>query len=419
MWEKFRRRRGEGIWLYVLGIESSCDETAASVLYFEGDGPGGVSVGRKPGLGDKGLCPRVLSNVVAHQEDIHKRFGGVVPELASRRHVEMIEPVFRAALEDASVTLDKIGALAVTRGPGLVTALLVGLSAAKGIAWSRGLPLVGVHHLNGHIHSLFLDPNGSAADSGAVGGPPPFPHLAFVISGGHTDFYRVGEFGEIRHLGGTLDDAAGEAYDKVAAAMGLGYPGGMAIDALHASFRAEGGSAAEGVSFPRPHITNRPYDFSFSGLKTAVLNYLKSNGHYRADPDLPPWARPQDMPREVIQAVAASFQEAMVEVLAEKASRAAGSEKLGAISVSGGVASNGFLRERLTDISRSSGWSLHLPAKRYCTDNAAMIACAGGHSLFQKGPDVFMDYLNMDADPSWELSGTEGKGTRVSTQQKI
>ena len=403
--------------MYVLGIESSCDETAASVLCFEGDGPGGVSAGRKPG--DKGLCPRVLSDVVARQENIHKKFGGVVPELASRRHVEMIEPVFRAALEDASFSLDEIGALAVTRGPGLVTALLVGLSAAKGIAWSRGLPLVGVHHLNGHIHSLFLDPNGSAAGSGAVGGPPPFPHLAFVVSGGHTDFYRVGEFGEARHLGGTLDDAAGEAYDKVAAAMGLGYPGGMAIDALHASFRAEGGSTAEAVSFPRPHIKNRPYDLSFSGLKTAVLNYLKSNGYYRADPDLPPWARPQDMPREVIQAVAAGFQEAVVEVLVEKAGRVADAEKLGAVSVSGGVASNGFLRERLTEISRSSGWSLHLPAKRYCTDNAAMIACAGGHALCQKGPDVFMDYLNMDADPGWELSGTEGKVSRVFTRQKI
>ena len=180
MREKLRRCRREGSRLYVLGIESSCDETAASVLCFEGDGPGGVSAGRKPG--DKGLCPRVLSDVVARQEDIHKKFGGVVPELASRRHVEMIEPVFRAALEDASVSLDEIGALAVTRGPGLVTALLVGLSAAKGIAWSMGLPLVGVHHLNGHIHSLFLDPNGSAAGSGAVGGPPPFPHLAFVVS---------------------------------------------------------------------------------------------------------------------------------------------------------------------------------------------------------------------------------------------
>ncbi|MBI2131693.1 MAG: hypothetical protein HYT99_02550, partial [Candidatus Tectomicrobia bacterium] len=193
----------------ILGVETSCDETAASV----------VSLAN---LDEPHVPPRVLSNVVASQHDLHGCFGGVVPELASRRHVEMIEPVLRAALQDAGVSLEAIGAVAVTRGPGLVIALLVGLSAAKAIAWSRGIPLVGVHHLAGHIYSLFLDNtcSGGEGASGTAGGPPPFPHLALVVSGGHTDFYRVEGPGRERHLGGSLDDAVGEAYDKVAAAMG-------------------------------------------------------------------------------------------------------------------------------------------------------------------------------------------------------
>ncbi|MFC1491648.1 tRNA (adenosine(37)-N6)-threonylcarbamoyltransferase complex transferase subunit TsaD [Nitrospinota bacterium] len=367
--------------MYVLGIESSCDETAAAVLFFEGETE---------------APPRVLSNVIASQEDVHSRFGGVVPELASRRHLETIEGVIQGALE-----------VAVTRGPGLVVALLVGLSVAKAISWSRRLPLVGVHHLDGHIHSLYLDSPSPGEDGGsapdAFGGPPPFPYLAFVASGGHTDLFRVEGHAQVRHLGGTLDDAVGEAYDKIAASMGLGYPGGATVDRLHGEYRMEEGPGAEPLELPRPFLKDRPYDFSFSGLKTAVLNYLKERGFYRSDPSLPPWARPQTVPPEEVRFVAAGFQEAAVEVLVEKVDGAASAEGLSRVSLSGGVAANRLLRERLKERSAESGWSLHFPARRYCTDNAAMIACAGGFLLLHEGPGAFRDYLGVDADPAWEL----------------
>jgi N6-L-threonylcarbamoyladenine synthase len=377
--------------LYVLGVESSCDETAAAVLDFE----------------DASLAPRVLSNIVASQDDVHSRFGGVVPELASRRHLESIEPVILAALDGAAVSLDDIAGVAATRGPGLIVALLVGLSAAKALSWSKGLPLVGVNHLDGHIHSLYLDnpAPGQAGEPapGAFGGPPPYPHLAFVASGGHTDFYRVEERGQVRHLGGTLDDAVGEAYDKVAATMGLGYPGGATIDRLHGEFWKEKKNGAKPLELPRPFLKDRPYEFSFSGLKTAVLNYLKKNDFYRSDRSLAPWERPQEIPLDEVRRVAAGFQEAAVEVLVEKVDGAVKAEGLGAVSLSGGVAANSLLRERLLAKSEASGWTLHLPARRYCTDNAAMIACSGGFSLLREGPGAFHDFLEMDADPAWEL----------------
>ena len=366
--------------MYILGVETSCDETAAAVLEF-GDGS----------------APKVLSNVVASQHEIHARYGGVVPELAARRHVEMIAPVLEAALEEASVSAKEVDAVAVTRGPGLVVALLVGLSAAKGLAWSLGVPLIGVHHLDGHVHSLYL-PTGEESDA-----PPPFPHLGFVVSGGHTDFYRVNGHTEVTHLGGTLDDALGEAYDKVAAIMGLGYPGGPIVDRLHAKFLEANGNGAMAVEFPRPFLQDRPYAFSFSGLKTAVLNYQKERGLYLSDRNLPPWARPQDVPEEVACAVAAGFQEAAVEVLVEKVSRVVRRENLPAVSVSGGVAANSYLRVKLAERAEREGWSLHFPARKYCTDNAAMIACAGGFRLRMRGREGFMDYVDMDADPSWEL----------------
>lgn len=380
--------------MYVLGIESSCDETAAAVLFFE----------EETGTN---APPQVLSNVVASQEDIHSRFGGVVPELASRRHVELIEPVIKAGLEDASLSLDDIGGVAVTRGPGLVVSLLVGLSMAKSVSWARDLPLIGVNHLNGHIHSLYLDnppsDSGEEAAPGASGGPPPFPHLAFVASGGHTDFYRVEGHDEVTHLGGTLDDAVGEAYDKIAASMGLGYPGGATVDRLHGEFLSRRAPGVEPLELPRPFLRDRPYQFSFSGLKTATLNYLRENDYYRSDPLLPPWARPQKLPEEEILSVAAGFQEAAVEVMTEKVDRAAKAENLTAVSLSGGVAANSLLRERLRECSEASGWSLHLPARRYCTDNAAMIACVGGYALLKNGPGSYRDFLEIDADPSWEL----------------
>ena len=367
--------------MYILGVETSCDETAAAVLEFE-----------------DGSAPRVHSNVVASQHEIHEMYGGVVPELAARRHVEMISPVLEAALEEASVSKKQVDAVAVTRGPGLVVALLVGLSAAKGLAWSLGVPLIDVHHLDGHVHSLFL-PTEEGSDA-----PPPFPHLGFVVSGGHTDFYRVAGHSDVTHLGGTLDDALGEAYDKVAAIMGLGYPGGPIVDRLHAKFLENSGSGAVPVEFPRPFLSDRPYAFSFSGLKTAVLNYQKERGFYLSDRNLPPWARPQDVPEEVACAVAAGFQEAAVEVLVEKVSGVVRREKLPAVSVSGGVAANSYLRRKLGERAEAEGWSLHFPARKYCTDNAAMIACAGGFKLRDLGRDGFMDYLDMDADPSWELA---------------
>jgi N6-L-threonylcarbamoyladenine synthase len=377
--------------LYVLGVESSCDETAAAVLFFE----------------EGSDAPCVLSNIVASQDDVHSRFGGVVPELASRRHLESIEPVILAALEGAALGLDDIGGVAVTRGPGLIVALLVGLSAAKALSWSKGLPMVGVNHLDGHIHSLYLDNPvpGEAGEPapGAMGGPPPYPHLAFVASGGHTDFYRVEERDRVRHLGGTLDDAVGEAYDKVAATMGLGYPGGAIVDRLHREFWKEEKKGAKPLKLPRPFLKDRPYDFSFSGLKTAVLNYLKKNDFYRSDPSLAPWERPQEIPLDEVRRVAAGFQEAAVEVMVEKVDGVVKAEGLRAVSLSGGVAANSLLRERLSERAAESGWTLHLPARRYCSDNAAMIACAGGFSLLREGPGAYYDFLDMDADPAWEL----------------
>ena len=383
--------------MLILGVETSCDETAASVVSFET-------------LGEPRVSPQVLSNVVASQHDLHGRFGGVVPELASRRHVERVEPVLRAALEDAGVSLGDIGAVAVTRGPGLVIALLVGLSAAKALAWSRGIPLAGVHHLAGHIYSLFLGnpPGGEGQDSGALGGPPPFPHLALVVSGGHTDFYRVEEPDREVHLGGTLDDAAGEAYDKVGVAMGLGFPGGPQVDKLHAAFYAEARAGEAPVGLPRPYLEDKLYQFSFSGLKTAAFMYLRERGYYRDDPSLAPWARPGGMPAGEAKALAAGFQEAVVDVLVEKTARALKAQRLKAVSVSGGVAANRWLRERLAQRAQASGWTLHLPARCYCTDNAAMIACAGSFALGRQGGAPGMDYLELDADPAWELDSPGG-----------
>lgn len=309
----------------VLGIESSCDETAASV----------VCNGRK-----------VLSNVISSQIAIHTLYGGVVPEIASRKHIEKMNPVIEEALQEAGVTLDQIDAVSVTYGPGLVGALLVGVGAAKAIAYAAGKPLVGVHHIEGHIAANYIEHPDLE---------PPF--LCLVVSGGHTHLVQVKEYNQFEIIGCTHDDAAGEAFDKVARAIGLGYPGGPKIDKL----AKEGNPHA--IDFPRAKVDGSPYDFSFSGVKSAVLNYL--NGC--------------EMKGETVNHadVAASFQQAVVDVLVERAVNAAKLLGERRIAVAGGVASNSALREGMRQGCEKEGIALVYPSPIYCTDNAAMIAVQG------------------------------------------
>ena len=308
----------------ILAIESSCDETAAAV----------VRNGRE-----------VLSNIISSQIEIHKLYGGVVPEIASRKHIEKINQVIEEALEEANVTLDDIDAIGVTYGPGLVGALLVGVAAAKAIAYAKKIPLVGVHHIEGHISANYIENKELE---------PPFACL--VVSGGHTHLVRVKDYGEYEILGRTRDDAAGEAFDKVARAIGLGYPGGPKIEKL----AKEGNPDA--IAFPRAHIADSQYDFSFSGLKSAVLNYIngcKMKGETFDPADL-----------------AASFQKAVVEVLVGNSMRAA--EKLGMkkFAIAGGVASNSALRKAMEEACEKRGMKFYRPSPIYCTDNAAMIGAA-------------------------------------------
>ena len=281
----------------ILAIESSCDETAAAV----------VKNGRE-----------VLSNVINTQIAIHTEYGGVVPEIASRKHIENINPVIRKALEDAGVTLDDIDAIGVTYGPGLVGALLVGVAEAKAIAFAKNKPLVGVHHIEGHISANYVENKELE---------PPF--VALVVSGGHTHLVKVNDYGEYEIVGRTRDDAAGEAFDKVARAIGLGYPGGPKIDKL----AKEGNPDA--IEFPRAHVDDAPYDFSFSGIKSAVLNYINS-------------ANMQG--KEINRAdVAASFQKAVVDALVSRAVRLAKECGMDKLAIAGGVASNSALRAALLD----------------------------------------------------------------------
>lgn len=307
----------------ILAVETSCDETSAAVV---ADGV------------------QILSNVVSSQVDLHRRFGGVVPEVASRRHVEQITAVMAAALEEAGAGPEDLSAVAVTHGPGLVGALLVGLMAAKTYAWIHRLPLIGVHHIAGHLFAHRL-----------VGGPEP-PWLALVVSGGHTELIYVPDPYTFEVLGRTRDDAAGEAFDKIARAIGLPYPGGPHIDAL----AAEGDP--EAFAFPRSRLEEGSLDFSFSGLKTAVLNTLEA-GRRRGEA-----VRPED--------VAASFQAAVVEVLVEKTVQAARRYPGVPVIVAGGVAANRGLREALNRRAREEGFTWLAPPLSLCTDNAAMIAAA-------------------------------------------
>ncbi len=315
--------------ILVLGIETSCDETAAAV----------VKNGRQ-----------TLSNVISSQIDIHTLYGGVVPEIASRKHIERIDQVIGQALENAKVTLDDIDAVGVTYGPGLVGALLVGVAEAKAIAFAKKKPLVGVHHIEGHICANYLQYPELE---------PPF--LCEIISGGHTHLVIVKDYGSFEILGKTRDDAAGEAFDKVARAIGLGYPGGPKIEKK----AMEGNPQA--IEFPRAHIEDSPYDFSFSGLKSAVLNYLNSAKIAGAT---------------VNEAdVAASFQQAVIDVLTENARLAAREYKAKKLALAGGVASNKTLRAVFEDMCRGEGLEFYCPEALLCTDNAAMIASAAYFEL--------------------------------------
>jgi len=314
--------------MHILGIESSCDETAAAV----------VTGGKE-----------IRSSVVASQVDVHKRFGGVVPELASRKHLEAIVPVVEEALAQSGIPEEQLSAVAVTQGPGLVGALLVGFSFAKAYAYARGLPLIGIDHLQGHIASLYLSGNG-----------PAFPFTALLVSGGHTAIYHVVSHLESRLMGKTRDDAAGEAFDKVSKLLGLGYPGGSIIGKL-----ALDGDPSR-IDFPRAYLDKSAFDFSFSGIKSAVRRYVQEHPEdYRAD----------------LAHIAAGFQEAVVDVLTFKLIRAAATKKCRHAAVVGGVAANERLRERVRSAAAKEDIGVHIPPLRLCGDNAAMIAAAGYHQF--------------------------------------
>ncbi len=314
--------------MVILGIETSCDETAAAVVQ---DGT------------------TVLSSKVSSQIEVHHRYGGVVPELASRKHLEAIVPVVAAAISSSGIKSDQIDAVAVTRGPGLVGALLVGFSFAKAYAYTLGVPLIGVNHLEGHINSLFLEAQA-----------PPFPFVALLASGGHTGIYYVTSHTTIELMGQTRDDAAGEAFDKVAKILGLGYPGGEVIDRLS----QEGDP--EKIAFTRPYLNKSGFDFSFSGIKTAVSLYVdKHQSDYKIQ----------------MADIAAGFQEAVVEVLAFKLINAALKKGCEHIAVVGGVAANSGLRHRVRRDAERRSLKVHIPSVRLCGDNAAMIAAAGYHYL--------------------------------------
>ena len=308
----------------ILAIESSCDETAAAV----------IRNGRE-----------VLSNVISSQIELHKLYGGVVPEIASRKHIEKVNQVIQAALDEAEMTLDDMDAIGVTYGPGLVGALLVGVAEAKAIAYAKKLPLVGVHHIEGHISANYIEHPDLE---------PPF--ICLVVSGGHTHLVRVKDYGIYEILGRTRDDAAGEAFDKVARAIGLGYPGGPKIDKLS----KEGNP--EAISFPKAHVAEAPLDFSFSGVKSAVLNYIngcemKGISYNTAD-------------------IAASFQKAVVDVLVEHSMKAVEMYHTDKFAIAGGVAANSGLRKAMKAACEQKGIQFSYPSPIFCTDNAAMIGVA-------------------------------------------
>ena len=334
--------------MIILGIETSCDDTAAAI----------VRSGRE-----------ILSNVISSQSDYHKKYGGIVPEIASRKHQENIIPVVREALDRAHMKLEDIQGMAVTQGPGLIGSLLVGVNAAKAIAYAQRIPLVGVNHLEGHMLAPHLEYD------------MPLPNITLVISGGHTNIYYMEKVGAYRLLGKTRDDAAGEAYDKVAMLLGLGYPGGVVIDRL-----AQNGNPAA-FAFPRPMLYDTSLDFSFSGLKTAVLYCVKNNF-------------PNGVPESVLPDLAASFQQAVVDLIVEKTLHACSACRVNAVALTGGVAANSRLRYDMQQRTQEKKISLNLTSPVLCTDNAAMIAKAGS---FKLTPELPFPHA-MNAISRWPLA---------------
>lgn len=329
--------------MLVLGVETSCDDTAAAVLQ---DGRA------------------ILANVVSSQDQVHGPYGGVVPELASRQHIVSILPIVDSALKKAQIALKDLDGMAVTYGPGLVGSLLVGLSLVKGLSFRSGIPFVGVNHLEAHLLAIHLEQE------------VPFPYIALLASGGHTLLYQVSGVSDYRYLGGTRDDAAGEAFDKVAKIMGLGYPGGRVIDQL-----AKRGNRSA-IRFPRARFRKGSFEFSFSGLKTAVWHHVKSRDGSLSESDTAD--------------IAASFQEAVVDMLVEPTIKAALATNVPRIVLSGGVAANSRLREKMKERAEAEGMAVFFPAPKFCTDNGAMIALVGYHLLERGQRDDFR--LNADAD---------------------
>lgn len=332
--------------MIILGIETSCDETAASIVV---DGS------------------EILSSVVSSQVDVHYKYGGIVPELASRKHIEDIVPIVKEAVTKAGINFKHIDALAVTQGPGLIGSLIVGLSFAKSFAYTLGIPWIGINHLEGHINSVFLESN-----------PPKFPFVSLLASGGHTGIYYVKYHTDIELMGQTRDDAAGEAFDKVSKVLGLGYPGGIEIDRL-----AKKGDPAK-IVFPRTYLDKSDFDFSFSGIKTAVNRYIQTHG---------------DEYKDQIPDIIAGFQESVVDVLSYKVLNAAMEKRCDQISIVGGVAANSRLRERVIKDAEPKGIKVHIPSIDLCGDNAAMIAATGYHYLKNgKASDISDDvYSKMTA----------------------
>jgi N6-L-threonylcarbamoyladenine synthase len=341
-----------GVIMLVLAIDTSCDETAAAV----------VQDGR-----------RILSNIVASQVAVHADYGGVVPEIASRKHIETISVVIQSAISEAGAGYGDLQGVAVTQGPGLAGALLVGLATAKAIAFARNIPVVGVNHIEGHLAAPFLEQELE------------FPYLALVVSGGHTHLYRVDGIGRYQAIGQTLDDAAGEAFDKVAKILGLHYPGGVVVDRL----AGEGDSGA--VKLPRPLIHDGTCNFSFSGLKTAVLTAVERQPLLRDDP-------------LQLKGICASFQAAVCDVLITKTALALQRTGLKRLVVSGGVACNSSLRLGMGRLAESAGVKLHIPSPQLCSDNAAMIAVPGDFYLSNGS----VADLSLDALPTWPLDRIGG-----------